>query len=81
MLVENAHEILTREQILGHVWAGKYSTIVALRVCIREIRQALEDDAKSPQYIETVGHKGYRYIGPTVEGKAALIQREMSEGL
>src|SRR4030095_9168166 len=79
MLVEHAPNILSKRQILEHVWAGDYVSDVVLRVCIREIRQVLDDALKSPRYIETVGRKGYRYIGPKEE-KASSIQREPGEG-
>jgi predicted ATPase len=39
-------------------------TKTALRVCLREIRLALGDEATAPQYIETVGRQGYRFIAP-----------------
>jgi DNA-binding winged helix-turn-helix (wHTH) protein len=77
LLVENPGEILTKGQILQYVWSGKYTSSIAVRVCIREIRQALPDEAKVPRYIETVGRKGYRYIGPTIEGNRAGIQGEI----
>jgi pimeloyl-ACP methyl ester carboxylesterase len=36
----------------------------ALKVCIREIRQALGDEARESQFIETVQRRGYRFIAP-----------------
>ncbi|MBI3301445.1 MAG: winged helix-turn-helix domain-containing protein [Deltaproteobacteria bacterium] len=36
----------------------------ALTVCVRELRQALGDDPKAPQYIETVHRRGFRFIAP-----------------
>src|SRR5262249_35229036 len=55
-------QVVTRGELLKHVWAGIYVTKTALRVCLREIRLALGDDATAPQYIETVGRQGYRFI-------------------
>jgi hypothetical protein len=31
---------------------------------VRELRQVLQDDAEAPQFIETVGRQGYRFIVP-----------------
>jgi predicted ATPase len=36
----------------------------ALQGCIREIRVSLADEFSAPQYIETIGRKGYRFIAP-----------------
>src|SRR5215475_1994845 len=59
LLVENAPNLVTKEYILKQVWPSAYVSKVVLRVCIREIRQALGDDAKVSRYIETVGREGY----------------------
>jgi DNA-binding winged helix-turn-helix (wHTH) protein/Leucine-rich repeat (LRR) protein len=79
MLVEHAPEVVTKEQILRHIWSGKYVSKVALRVCISEIRQALRDDVKKPQFVETVGRKGYRYIGE-IEEKESSNLKTLGEG-
>jgi DNA-binding winged helix-turn-helix (wHTH) protein/predicted ATPase len=69
VLAENAGEIVTKDELFKRVWAGTYVTDTVLRVCIREIRQALEDSAQTPQYIETVGRRGYRFVGTPNRGK------------
>src|SRR5213079_2983094 len=35
-----------------------------LNLCIREVRAALNDDADTPRYIETLPKRGYRFIAP-----------------
>lgn len=54
-----------REELLGAVWTGTYVTKAALRVAVRAIREALEETAEAPRYLETVGREGYRFIGTT----------------
>ena len=61
-LAENSGRLVSREELHQHLWEDTVVTKVALRVCIREIRQALEDDAAHPQFIETVGKSGYRFL-------------------
>ena len=56
---------MPKEDLLKRVWAGTYVTKTALKVCIREIRQALGDTVVTPHYIETVGQQGYRFVGHT----------------
>src|SRR5262245_51089137 len=63
VLVEHAGEILTKEQMFRYVWSGTHVSPASLKVCIREIREILGDDRKNPQYLETVGREGYRFIG------------------
>ncbi len=69
VLIEHAGKVIPKEDLLKQVWAGTYVTKTALKVCIREIRQALRDKVTAPRYIETVGQEGYRFVGHTDTGK------------
>ena len=62
-LVERAGQVVTKEELLKRVWAGTYVSKTALKVCVREIREALGDTVVAPRYIETVGQQGYRFVG------------------
>ena len=41
---------------------GLLSRAKVVKVCVREIRHALGDEAVKPQFVETVGVQGYRFI-------------------
>jgi predicted ATPase/DNA-binding winged helix-turn-helix (wHTH) protein len=62
-LLEHADRLLTKDELLDAVWPGTSVTDTVLKVCIREIRQALNDDQKDPKFIATVHRTGYRFIG------------------
>src|SRR5215203_722357 len=62
VLIDHAGQLVTKEALLQTVWPGTYVTDTALKVCINGIRKVLEDDAKSPRFIETVHRRGYRFI-------------------
>ncbi len=63
-LVERAQEIVTKEELFDHVWGGMAVTDDALTSCIRELRGALDDDARRPRYIETRHRRGFRLMIP-----------------
>ena len=63
-LAERAGEVVSKEQILASVWAGVFVTDDVLTRGISELRRALGDDAREPQYIQTITKKGYRLIAP-----------------
>lgn len=63
-LVERAGQVVTKEDMFRVVWPDTIVGEAVLTVCIRELRQVLGDDAKAPQYIETVHRRGYRFIAP-----------------
>ena len=72
LLVRRNGEVLTRNEIREHVWCN--DTFVdfeqGLNFCIRQIREALGDEAEKPRFIETLPRRGYRFLMPVnaVEG-------------
>src|SRR5262245_43375446 len=69
-LAEHPGRLVTKAELLQHVWAGTHVTDTVLRVCIREIRGALGDAAEAPQYLQTVGRQGYQWL---VSGDGATV--------
>ena len=62
-LLNHRGRLVTREQLLEAVWPGVVVNDTAPASAIRELRKALDDDAKTPRYIETIHRRGYRFIG------------------
>ncbi len=61
LLVFHPGQLLTREQLMNHVWPDgtEYVEDNALSVGIRRLRDKLEDTPSKPRYIKTVYGKGY----------------------
>jgi adenylate cyclase len=66
VLVTHAGQPVTKEAIFATVWDGTSVGDDALTSCIQELRKALDDDAKRPQFIETRHRRGYRFVAPIV---------------
>src|SRR5262244_2059318 len=62
-LVAHAGQLVTKDALWQAVWPDVTVSDAVLTVCVREIRQALNDNPKAPQFIETVHRRGYRFIG------------------
>jgi hypothetical protein len=62
LLCSRAGEMVTPDDILAEVWNGRAISANSVPVVISDLRQALEDDARSPRYIETVAKRGYRLM-------------------
>lgn len=60
-LIENRNQVLTKEQILAHVWdtRGKFVDENTLSVTVRRLRAKVEHDPKHPKLIRTVHGIGY----------------------
>ena len=55
--------LLTRDEILDHLWGTDYladSNVVDRHV--RNLRAKLRDDWRRPRYVATVPGKGYRFL-------------------
>jgi Tol biopolymer transport system component/DNA-binding winged helix-turn-helix (wHTH) protein len=65
-LVRDAGQTVTRDALLDRVWTGRFPTPDVLTQAIKELRRALADDSKPPQYIETIPKVGYRLIAPVL---------------
>ena len=61
-LLAHAGQLVTKTELLDAIWADAVVTDGVLKFCIRELRSVLGDDAKAPQFIETVHRRGYRFI-------------------
>jgi DNA-binding response OmpR family regulator len=62
LLAANAGRLLTRDEILDHLWGVDYaaeSNVVDRH--IRNLRAKLQNDWRRPRYIATVPGKGYRF--------------------
>ena len=70
-LHKRAGKLVEKDELHRAVWRGAIVSDGALVVCIRELREALGDDARQPRYIETVHRRGYRFIGVLVEEYAS----------
>ena len=80
-LAERAQQLVTKQELLDRVWAGRVVSDDALTSCIQELRGALKDDARRPRYIETRHRRGYRLLVPiaaALQNSAPTSQIEAS---
>ncbi len=64
MLLDQAGELVTREQLRAALWppgaAVEYEQ--GLNAAVNRLREALGDSAEAPRFIETLPKRGYRFI-------------------
>lgn len=74
LLVSRAGQIVSRDDIREALWGTE--TFVdfeqGVNSAIKQVREALNEDAERPLYIETVPKRGYRFTAP-VEGPLPLL--------
>jgi TolB-like protein/Tfp pilus assembly protein PilF len=66
MLLEHRDQVVTREELRNKLWPA--DTFVdfdhSLNRVINKLREALNDSAEAPRFIETLPKRGYRFLAP-----------------
>jgi DNA-binding winged helix-turn-helix (wHTH) protein/Tol biopolymer transport system component len=78
VLVQNPGKVLRKEFLLETVWPNSFVEEGNITYNVRQLRKALEDDAQSPTYIETIPRRGYRFI-PAVEAMTTITPDKSEE--
>jgi DNA-binding winged helix-turn-helix (wHTH) protein len=79
-LVEHAGRLVTKEALLEAIWPKTAVSDGVLKVRMDEIRKALSDSAKQPQFIATVHRRGYRFIADIAEADPSQAPHEVTGG-
>ncbi len=66
-LIERAGRTVTRDTILSTVWPGTHVQADNIKVLVHEIRVALNDDPRDPQFIRSEPGSGYRFVAPVFD--------------
>ncbi len=64
VLATRPGQVLSREQLLAELWPGQIVGDDSLARTVSKLRQALDDDARAPRYVETIAKRGYRLVAP-----------------
>ncbi|MBR0826356.1 winged helix-turn-helix domain-containing protein [Bradyrhizobium manausense] len=76
-LVEQRERVVSKDDLIAHVWADRIVSDSALNSRINAARKALGDDGEAQRLIRTVPRKGFRFVGEVV-GQAATTPTEIA---
>ena len=66
VLLDRPGQLITRDELMKQLWPS--DTFVdfdqSLNKAVNRLREALDDHAEQPRFIETVPRRGYRFISP-----------------
>lgn len=79
-LIQRPGQLVTKEELLNAVWPETFVGDAVLKVTVQQVREALDDDPKSPQFIETAHRRGYRFIGQIVDHEQPSPQDNFFSG-
>src|SRR6202050_3085663 len=80
-LLESPGELVTREELHRKLWpADTYVNFEhGLNAAVKRLRQALNDSADNPRFVETLPRRGYRFIAPIQAVAPSGDAREANE--
>ncbi len=77
-LARHAGRVVTKHELLDHVWSDVHVGDAVLKVAIREIRQALNDNPDTPTFVLTSRRVGYSFVTPVSSTAPAEVARSGS---
>ena len=74
-LLERPGEVVTREELRQRLWTSDtfVDFDVGVNSAIRKLREALDDSAENPRFVETFPRRGYRFIAPVQSATSEQI--------
>src|SRR5499433_1597965 len=66
-LVTHPDQLVSKDTLLDAVWPETAVSDAVVRVAIGELRRALGDTVRAPQFIATVPRRGYRFLAPVTQ--------------
>jgi TolB-like protein/Tfp pilus assembly protein PilF len=66
-LVQHRHRVVSKDDLLDSVWAGRLVSESTFFTRINAARRAIGDDGERQRLIRTVPRKGFRFIGEAAE--------------
>ena len=59
--ITHSGQAFTRQQLLEQVWGWSFGDLSTVTVCVRRLREKLEENPTSPAHLQTVWGVGYRW--------------------
>lgn len=78
-LAENAERVVSKDEIVDHVWDGRIISDANLNTRINAARKAVGDDGKTQSVIRTYPRRGFRFVAE-LEATIAVMHPEMAGG-
>ena len=63
-LVTTGGRVVSKVEIIDAVWEGRFIAEATLTRSMADLRRALGDNQRCPQFIETIPKRGYRLVAP-----------------
>jgi len=66
-LIVNRQRVVSRDEIIAHVWHSRLVSDATISSCVTAVRQAIGDSGRDQALIRTYSRRGYRFVGEVHE--------------
>ena len=74
-LIKHAPRVIPKSELLDALWPRQLVTEGVLTRCIKEMRDALDDDVRAPRYVRSTPRVGYAFVAEvTPAARAGLLR-------
>src|SRR3982751_4135579 len=82
-LIARPGDVVTRDELRNRLWPADtfVDFDVSLSSAVRKLREALEDSAERPQFVETIPRRGYRFIAPVSMDQPVELAAPVAESV
>jgi DNA-binding winged helix-turn-helix (wHTH) protein len=80
-LVEHSDHVVSKDDLLEAIWAGRIVSDSALTTRINAVRRVLGDDGATQRLIRTLPRRGWRFVGEVREIREAATDETTIDGL
>ena len=61
-LIAQYERVVPKDELLEYIWSGQFIGDATLNSCLKDVRQAVGDDGRSQNVIQTLRGRGYRFV-------------------
>jgi TolB-like protein/tetratricopeptide (TPR) repeat protein len=78
-LIQNRDRVLSKDDLISSVWAGRIVSDSALTSRINAARTALDDSGNAQRLIRTIPRKGFRFVGEVEERQTGAVPADVPQ--
>jgi class 3 adenylate cyclase len=68
-LLAHGEQVVSKQELLEHVWPEQFVGDEALTSCIKALRKPLEERGRTPRFVHTLHGRGYRFVAAVGVGE------------
>ncbi|MEM7733145.1 MAG: alpha/beta fold hydrolase, partial [Pseudomonadota bacterium] len=61
-LITHRERVISKDELVEHIWKGRFVSDAAISSVLRDLRRALQDDGQAQRFVKTIRGHGLRFV-------------------